>query len=120
MSAVNVNSGTFYDNNAVTATTVTVNGGTLAPGLPNTVGPLMITGSLVFTTAATYLVTVSPSSASSTTVSGNATLAGTVQAVFQPGSYMTKSYDILHLQTAVAPCFPGSPRPTRRRALRQA
>jgi uncharacterized protein with beta-barrel porin domain len=95
VSAVNVNSGTLFDNNSITATTVTVNGGTLAPGLPNTIGPLSITGNLVFTAAATYLVMVNPTTASVTNVTGTTTLAGTVDAVFAPGSYVTKNYTIL-------------------------
>jgi uncharacterized protein with beta-barrel porin domain len=100
VSAVNVNSGTLFDNNSITATTVTVNGGTLAPGLPNTIGALSITGNLVFTAAATYLVMVTPATASVTNVTGSASLAGTVDAVFAPGSYVTKNYTIL---TSTAP-----------------
>ena len=95
VSAVNVNSGTLFDNNSITATTVTVNGGTLAPGLPNSIGALSITGNLVFTAAATYLVMVTPAAASVTNVTGGASLAGTVDAVFAPGSYVTKNYTIL-------------------------
>ena len=84
VNAVNVNSGTLYDNNLITATTVNVNGGALAPGQPNQVGTLTINGRLAFTPAGTYLVTVTPSAASFTTVSGTASLAGTVQAQFLP------------------------------------
>jgi uncharacterized protein with beta-barrel porin domain len=68
--------------------------GTLSPG--HSIGTLTVNGSLVFTTAATYLVEVSPTSADRTNVSGTATLAGTVQAVFQPGNYLVNSYTILH------------------------
>jgi len=68
--------------------------GTLSPG--HSIGTLTVNGSLVFTTAATYLVEVSPASADRTNVSGTATLAGTVQAVFQPGNYLVNSYTILH------------------------
>jgi uncharacterized protein with beta-barrel porin domain len=95
VNAVNINSGTLFDNNSITATTVNVNGGRLAPGLPGTIGTLSITGNLVFSTAATYLVMVTPGAASLTNVTGHATLAGTVQAVFAPGSYMSKNYTIL-------------------------
>ena len=95
VSAVNVNSGTLFDNNSITATTVTVNGGTLAPGTPGTVGALSITGNLVFSTAATYLVMVTPAASSVTNVTGSVSLAGTVDAVFAPGSYVTKNYTIL-------------------------
>jgi outer membrane autotransporter protein len=68
--------------------------GTLSPG--HSIGTLTVSGSLVFTTAATYLVEVSPATADRTNVSGTAALAGTVQAAFQPGNYLVNSYTILH------------------------
>ena len=37
---------------------VLVNGGTLMPGLPNSVGTLNVAGNLVFTSAATYLINI--------------------------------------------------------------
>jgi hypothetical protein len=54
-----------------------------------------VQGNLAFTTAATYLVEVSPSNADRTNVTGAATLAGTVNAVFAPGSYLARNYTIL-------------------------
>jgi uncharacterized protein with beta-barrel porin domain len=97
VSAVNVNSGTLFDNNSITATTVTVkNGGALAPGVPGTPGILGITGNLAFQSGAVYLIQVTPSTASRTNVSGTATLTGaTVNTVFGPGAYMSKQYEIL-------------------------
>jgi uncharacterized protein with beta-barrel porin domain len=99
VSAVNVNSGfTLYDNGSISAGAVTVmDGGTLAPGAPGTPGHLNITGSLVFQSAGTYMVQLTPATASQTTVNGTATLSGTVNAVFLPGTYLTKQYDILHV-----------------------
>ena len=47
------------------------------------------------TSAAAYLVEVSPTSADRTNVTGTATLAGTVQAVFAPGSSFARTYTIL-------------------------
>jgi hypothetical protein len=41
------------------------------------------------------MVEVSPSSSDRTNVTGTATLAGTVQALFQPGSYMLHTYTIV-------------------------
>ena len=52
-------------------------------------------GNLVMTAAASYLVEISPTSADRTNVGGTATLAGTVQAAFAAGSYMTRTYTIL-------------------------
>ncbi|WP_247507929.1 autotransporter outer membrane beta-barrel domain-containing protein [Bradyrhizobium sp. 1] len=73
---------------------VAVNGGTLAPG--QSIGTLNVTGSLSFTAASTYLIELSPTSADRTNVAGVATLAGaTVQAVFAPGSYVSRQYTIL-------------------------
>lgn len=54
----------------------TINGGALAPG--NSIGTLTIAGNLVMTTAASYMVEVSGTSADKTVVTGSAQLAGTV------------------------------------------
>lgn len=54
----------------------TINGGALAPG--NSIGTLAIAGNLVMTTAASYMVEVSGTSADKTVVSGSAQLDGTV------------------------------------------
>jgi uncharacterized protein with beta-barrel porin domain len=72
---------------------VTVDGGALAPG--NSIGTLTVQGNLAFTSAATYLVEVSPSAADRTNATGTATLAGTVNAQFAPGSYLQRSYTIV-------------------------
>jgi outer membrane autotransporter protein len=98
VSAVNVNSGTLYDNSSITATNVNVNsGGTLAPGAPNTIGTLAITGNLNFAAGSTYLVNFNPTTSSLTTVSGAAALSGaTVDAVWASGSYISKKYTILN------------------------
>ena len=72
-----------------TLASTTINGGTLSPG--NSIGTLTVQGNLVLTSAAAYLVEVSPTQADRTNVTGTATLAGTVQAVFGPGSYIARS-----------------------------
>jgi hypothetical protein len=74
-----------------------MSGGTLAPGnATNPTGLLTITGNLVFQSAALYVVQVTPSSASSTNVSGTATLTGgVVKAQFASGGYLSKQYIIL-------------------------
>jgi autotransporter-associated beta strand protein len=72
-------------------------GGVLAPGnAMSPTGTLTVAGNLAFQSGALYVVQVTPASASSVTVSGAATLNGNVQTVFASGSYVTKSYDILH------------------------
>ena len=74
---------------------MTINaGGTLAPGLPPATGTLNITGNLVLTSAATYLVQVTPGAASRAAVSGTASLDGTLNISvngFTPG----KTYTLL-------------------------
>ena len=98
-SSVNVNSGgALSGNGTVDPTTITINaGGTLAPGLPGQPGTSMtIAGNLAFQSGAIYLVQLNPSSTTFTTVTGTASLAGTVNAFFTPGTYVVpKSYDIL-------------------------
>ena len=65
-----------------TAPGVTMNGGTLMPGMPNAIGTLNVAGNLVFTSAATYLININATTASQTNVTGTATLNGaTVQVV---------------------------------------
>jgi autotransporter-associated beta strand protein/T5SS/PEP-CTERM-associated repeat protein len=71
----------------------TINNGTLSPG--NSIGTITVNGNLVMTAAASYLVEISPTSADRTNVGGTATLAGTVQAVFAAGSYVTRAYTIV-------------------------
>ena len=92
-SGVTVNSGGLLGGTGIVSSTIINNGGTLAPG--NSIGTFTVQGSLVLSTAATYLVEVSPTNSDRTNVSSTAALAGNVQAVFSPGSYLTRSYAIL-------------------------
>ena len=75
--------------------TIINSGGFLAPGAVGTIGTLTVNGNLTFQPSSFYVVQVNPSTASNTVVSGTASLAGTVGAVFAPGTYMTRSYPIL-------------------------
>ena len=83
-SALTVNAGGTIGGNGMIGNT-TINGGTLSPG--NSIGTLTVQGNLVLTSAAAYIVEVSPTAADRTNVTGTASLAGTVQAVFGPGAY---------------------------------
>ncbi|MCU4180575.1 autotransporter domain-containing protein [Bosea sp. BH3] len=81
-----------------------INGGMLAPG--NSIGVLNVAGNLAFTSASTYAVEVSPSSADRVNVSGTATLGGaTVAASFAAGSYVAKQYTILNAAGGVSGTF---------------
>jgi autotransporter-associated beta strand protein len=97
-SSVNVNAGgTLSGTGTVDPPTITIaTGGTLAPGnAANPTGTLTIIGNLAFQSGALYLVQVNATAASSTQVTGTASLAGTVLALFAPGNVL-RSYDILH------------------------
>jgi autotransporter-associated beta strand protein len=111
--ATRVNAGTLIVNGSIASSPVTVNagamlagtgtvgattinsGGIFAPG--NSPGTMTVQGNLAFQSGAIYLVQVTPSLASSANVvaGGSATLAGTVNASFAAGSYVTRTYTIL-------------------------
>jgi outer membrane autotransporter protein len=94
-SAVTVNNGaTLAGTGTVGATTIR-SGGTFAPG--NSPGTMTVQGNLAFQSGAIYLVQVNPATASSANVTagGSASLAGTVQAAFAAGSYVTRGYTIV-------------------------
>jgi len=94
-STTTVNAGATLGGTGVLGDT-TIDGGTLSPG--NSIGTISVQGNLTFTSGSTYQVEVSPSDADRTDVSGQANLAGTVQAVFLPGQYMVRTYTILSAQ----------------------
>ena len=96
-SAVTVNSGAMLAGAGTVGATTINSGGIFAPGPGGTPGAMTVQGNLAFQSGALYLVQVNPSSASSinVTVGGSATLAGTVQAVFASGSYVSRTYTIL-------------------------
>jgi hypothetical protein len=67
-----------------------------APGKIGAAGTSMtIAGSLAFQSGALYAVYLNPTTSSFANVTGRASLAGTVQASFAPGSYLAKQYIIL-------------------------
>jgi uncharacterized protein with beta-barrel porin domain len=94
-SGVTVNAGGTLGGTGIVGNT-TVIGGTFAPGSGTAGTSMTVNGTLGFDAASTYAVNVSPSAASSANVSGTATLGGaTVNAIFVPGSYISKRYTIL-------------------------
>ncbi len=110
-SAVTVQTGTvLMGAGTIGTSTVSIDGGgTLAPGNGSAGTVLTIAGSLAFASGAFYLVQVNPSVAASTTVTGTADLGGaTVQAVFAPGSYVSKTYTILSAAGGVSGTFASS------------
>jgi uncharacterized protein with beta-barrel porin domain len=103
----NVNGGTLAGTGTFQSINVN-NGGTLAPGTPGVAGgKLTVSGSLVFSTAATYLVTISPSAASSTSVTGNAALNGTIVLNGTGGAYKVgTTFDVLTAAGGTSGTFP--------------
>ncbi len=71
-------------------------GGIFAPGSGTVGSSMTVVGNLALQSSALYVVYLNPTTSSFANVTGTASLSGTVQAVFAPGSYMVRSYDILH------------------------
>ncbi len=107
-SSVTVNAGGFLGGNGTVKSLTIGNGGTLAPG--NSIGTLTVNGNLTFNSGSFYAVEVSPSTADRTNVTGNASLNGTVQASFQPGNYIYRSYTILNANSLGGTTFRGTMR----------
>jgi hypothetical protein len=115
--ATSINAGTLEVDGAITGSSgVTVNsggtltgigtidpptaaissGGTFTPGTAGSPGTSTnIDGNLVFQTGATYQIYLNPANSTFAKVTGTASLAGTVNAMFAPGSYVTNQYTIL-------------------------
>jgi hypothetical protein len=78
------------------------------PGLPGSIGTLTIKGNLVLSTAAAYLVQVSPTAASLTNVTGSASLGGTVSAITTGGNYtIGQKYTLLTATGGISGTFSG-------------
>ena len=106
-SLTTVNAGaTLAGSGTVGATAIT--GGTLMAGSTggSVFGPLTVAGNLSFTAASTYLIQVSPANAGRTNVTGTATFGGaSVNAVFMPGSYVSRQYTIVNATSGVSGSF---------------
>jgi uncharacterized protein with beta-barrel porin domain len=96
-SGLTVNAGATLSGTGTVGSTTINTGGTLAPGnAANPTGTLTVAGNLALQSGAIYLVQVASSVASSTNVSGMATLGGaTVNAAFANGGYISRQYTIV-------------------------
>jgi autotransporter-associated beta strand protein len=95
-SGVAVDAGAALAGTGTVGATTIMTGGVLAPGnAANPTGTLTVAGNLTFQSGAFYLVQVNSAASSGTNVSGTASLAGTVNAVFAPGSSVARQYLIL-------------------------
>ncbi|HEY5063934.1 MAG TPA: autotransporter domain-containing protein [Xanthobacteraceae bacterium] len=86
--------GTLTGNGTIGNLTI-ASGGTFTPGSGTPGTTTTVAGNLAFQSGAIYLVQINPTTASFAKVAGTASLAGTVDAVFTSGSYLTKQYVIL-------------------------
>ncbi|MES2193345.1 MAG: autotransporter domain-containing protein [Pseudomonadota bacterium] len=82
-----------------------INGGTLSPG--HSIGTIAVNGSLTMTAAASYIVEVSPANADRTNVTGMATPGGNVLVLLEPGTYLPRTYTILHAGGGLNGAFSG-------------
>jgi autotransporter-associated beta strand protein len=95
-SRTTVNSNSTLSGSGTVGSTDINAGGFLVPGPVGAPGQMTVTGSLTLQSGAFYVVQVNPTTASTTNVSGTASLAGTVEANFAPGTYgLVRSYTIL-------------------------
>ena len=97
-SGVTVNSGGALTGTGIVdpLTTTILSGGTLVPGTAGVPGTSMtIAGNLAFQSGALYVVYLNPTISTFAHVSGTASLAGSVNANFSSGTYLTKQYVVL-------------------------
>lgn len=106
--AAAVNSGGTLKGTGTIAGNVTVNsGGTIQPG--TSIGTLTV-GSLTLNAGQTTTIELDPSSSSLIAVTpGAATLAGTLNLVFDPGTYSAHTYTLLTATGGVSSTFTGPP-----------
>jgi len=105
-SGIKADSGGILGGIGTVSNTIINNGGTLAPGLPNSIGTLRIKGNLVLASAASYMVQVSPAAASLTNVNGMASIGGTLVANGTGGAYTVgQKYTVLTSSGGVTGTF---------------
>jgi uncharacterized protein with beta-barrel porin domain len=92
-----VNAGALLAGTGTVGATTINAGGTFAPGSGTPGSTMTVAGNLAFQSGALYLVQVNPANASSANViaGGSAALAGTVNAAFASGGYVSRTYTIL-------------------------
>jgi outer membrane autotransporter protein len=105
-SGIMVDSGATLGGTGTLSGTTVNDGATLAPGPLNSIGTLHVIGNLVLASAASYVVQVSPVAASLTTISGTASIGGTLVANGSGGVYTVgRKYAVLTASGGVAGTF---------------
>jgi len=101
-----VNSGGALIGSGTVGNSIINSGGLFAPGNGTAGSSLAVSGNLAFQSGAIYLVQVGPAAASFANVTGTATLGGaTVNAIFAPGSSISKQNTILFAAGGVSGAF---------------
>ncbi|WP_142253065.1 autotransporter domain-containing protein [Bradyrhizobium sp. UNPF46] len=95
-SLTTIGSGAILSGSGTLGNTLIQGGAIFAPGSGTPGSATTIAGNLAFQSGAAYLVQLNPSTTTGAVVTGAATLAGGVTAAFAPGTYLTRSYSILH------------------------
>jgi autotransporter-associated beta strand protein len=107
-SGATIDAGGTLEGSGTVATTAVNDGGTLAPG--NSVGTLTISGNLVLTSGANYLIHLSSSSASETIVTGTTSVAGIFTVAPISGSYSgSHTYTVLYSTGLLSGTFSSLP-----------
>ena len=91
-----IGSGAILSGSGTLGNTLIQSGAIFAPGSGAPGSATTIAGNLAFQSGAAYLVQLNPTATTGAIVTGSATLAGSVTAAFAPGTYLTRSYAILH------------------------
>jgi hypothetical protein len=102
-----VNNGGALGGTGVVGNTLINSGGIFAPGAGTPGTAMTVAGNLAMQSGAFYLLQLNPATASFANVTGTASLAGTVQAVFAPGTYIPETYTILHSAALNGTTFSG-------------
>ncbi|WP_375311652.1 autotransporter domain-containing protein [Bradyrhizobium sp. A5] len=95
-SLTTIGSGAILSGSGTLGNTLIQGGAIFAPGSGTPGSATTIAGNLAFQSGAVYLVQLNPAATTGAIVTGAATLAGSVTAAFASGTYLTRSYSILH------------------------
>ncbi|WP_454642103.1 autotransporter domain-containing protein [Bradyrhizobium liaoningense] len=95
-SLTTIGSGAILSGSGALGNTLIQGGAIFAPGSGTPGSAATIAGNLAFQSGAAYLVQLNPSATTGAIVTGAATLAGGVTAAFASGTYLSRSYSILH------------------------
>jgi autotransporter-associated beta strand protein len=102
-SAVTVANGALLNGTGTVGSTIIAAGGTLSPG--NSIGTLTVNGNLTMASDSSTSMEISQTDNDKITVTGNASLGGTLAANFAPGTYNASRYTLLTANGGVTGSF---------------